>query len=99
MDILQFIRNADSAPEVISALSVYVESLRNVAVIPDWCLQLPFHGEDDVYQRMVALIAVVNLTSQNLRDRECNVAKRALQVFAAATWRLRRRGGRDQAPG
>jgi hypothetical protein len=99
MDILQFIRNADSAPEVIAALSVYVESLRNVAVIPDWCLQLPLQGEADVYQRMVALIAVVNLTSQNLRDRECNVAKRALQVFAAATWRLRRRGGRDQAPG
>jgi hypothetical protein len=78
---------------------VYVESLRNVAVIPDWCLQLPLQGEADVYQRMVALIAVVNLTSQNLRDRECSVAKRALQVFAAATWRLRRRGGRDQAPG
>jgi hypothetical protein len=99
MDILQFIRNADSAPEVIAALSVYVESLRNVAVIPDWCLQLPLQGEADVYQRMVALIAVVNLTSQNLRDRECNVAKRALQVFAAATWRLRRRANRDARPG
>jgi hypothetical protein len=99
MDILQIIRNTDSAPEVLSALSVYVESLRNVAVIPDWCLQLPFRGEDDVYQRMLALIAVVNLTSQNLRDRDCSIAKRALQVFAAATWRLRRRGRGKPAGG
>jgi len=99
MDILELIRNADSAPEVLSALSVYVESLRNVSAIPDWCRQLPFQGEDDVYQRMLALITVVNLTSQNLLDRECNAAKRALQVFAAATWRLRLRPQRGRAPG
>jgi hypothetical protein len=91
MDILELIRTADTAPEVLSALSVYVESLRNVSAIPDWCLRLPLEGESDVYQRMLALIAVVNLTSQNLRDRECNIAKRALQAFAAATWRLRPR--------
>ena len=95
MDILELIRNADSAPEVLSALSVYVESLRNVSAIPDWCAQLPLHGETDVAARMVALISVVNLTSRNLLDQECNAAKRALQVFAAATWRLRRRKGPD----
>ena len=95
MDIAELIRNANSAPEVFAALSVYVESLRNVAVIPEWCLRLPLQGEDDVGQRMMALVAVVNLTSQNLRDRDCNIAKHALRVFAAATWRLRSRRARD----
>ncbi len=91
MDIVELVRNADSAPEVLAALSIYVESLRGVAVIPEWCQQLPLKGVDDVGQRMLALVAVVNLTSRNLRDRDCNIAKHALQVFAAATWRLRKR--------
>ena len=95
MDALELIRNANSAPEVLSALSAYVESLRNVSALPDQLLRLPLEGEADVGQRMLALVAVVNLTSQNLRDQECNIAKRALQVFAAATWRLRRA---DQLP-
>jgi hypothetical protein len=98
MDVLELIRNADSAPEVLSALSVYVESLRNVSVIPEWCLRLPLEGQADVSQRMMALVTVVNLTSQNLRDQDCNIAKRALRVFAAATWHLRPRRNRDSAP-
>ncbi|HTP62843.1 MAG TPA: hypothetical protein VMJ14_12250 [Burkholderiales bacterium] len=100
MDITELIRNANSAPEVLSALSVYIESLRHASVIPDWCLQLPLEGEADVKQRMLALVTVVNLTSQNLRDRDCNIAKQALQVFAAATWRLRPRSrkGLKSAP-
>ena len=89
MDILELIRNSQSGPEVLSALSVYVESIRNVSVIPDWCLRLPLEGEDDVAQRTAALFAVVSLASQNLRD--CDLAKRALRVFAAATSRLRKR--------
>jgi len=89
MDITELIRNADSAPKVLSALSVYVESLRHVAAIPDWLLRLPLKGADDVAQRMSALIAVVNLNSQHLRYRDTSQAKRALQVFAAAAWRLR----------
>jgi len=92
MDIAELIRNADSAPQVLAALSVYVESLRDVAVIPESCLRLPLQGKEDVGQRMVALAALVNLTSQNLRDRECNIAKQALRVFATAAWRLRPRG-------
>ncbi len=91
MNAIELIRNADSAPEILAALSAYVETLRNVAVIPEWCLRLPLQGPDDVGQRMLALVAVVNATSRNLLDRECDIAKRALQVFAAATWRLRRR--------
>ena len=91
MDILELIRNAQSGPEVLSALSVYVESLRNVAVIPEWCLRLPLEGEDDVAQRMAALFTVVSLASQNLRHRDCGLAKRALRVFAAAALRLRQR--------
>jgi len=98
MDFTELIRNADSAADVVSALSVYIESLRHVSAIPDWCLQLPIEGEADVKERMLAMVAVVNLTSQHLRDRDCNIAKQALQVFAAATWRLRQRKGLKSAP-
>jgi len=91
MDMTELIRNADSAAEVFSALSVYVESLRHVSAIPDWCQQLPIRGEEDVRARMLAMVAVVNLTSQHLRDEDCNAAKRVLRVFATACWRLRPR--------
>ena len=97
MEILELIRNADSAADVLNALSVYVATLRDVASIPDWCLQLPLQDEADVRARMLALVAVVNVTSQHLLDRECLAAKRLLQVFAAATWALRPR--RRNRPG
>ena len=62
-----------------------------------WCLRLPLEGEDDVAQRTAMLFTVVSLASQNLRDGDCRIAKRALQVFAAASWRLRsREGGRRE---
>lgn len=98
MEIIDLIRNADSAAKVLSALSVYVESLRHAAAIPEWLLRLPLKGADDVAQRMSALLAVVNLSSQHLRYRECSIAKSALRVFAAATWRLRSREGRRDLP-
>ena len=89
MEIIEIIRNAESAPKVFSALSSYIEFQRQVAVIPDRLLRLPLRGAEDVGQRMLALLGVVNLASQNLRDGDCRIAKRALQVFAAASWRLR----------
>ena len=89
MEIIELIRNAESAPKVFSVLSLYVESLRPVAAIPEWLLRLPLKGAEDVAQRMSALSAVVSLASQNLRHRDTTTARRALQVFAAATWRLR----------
>lgn len=92
MDAYELIRNASSASDVLSALSLYVRSLPEVDAIPAWCRSLPFQGEADVTERMLALVAAVNLASRNLRDRECDVAKQALRVFAAAAWRLRRRG-------
>jgi hypothetical protein len=95
MDIIDFIRNAESAPRVLAALSVYVESLRQVSAIPEWLLRLPLRDANDVAQRMTALLAVVHLTSQNLLVQECRAAKRALQVFAAATWRLRANERKD----
>ena len=95
MEIIEIIRNAESAPKVFSALSSYIEFQRQVAVIPDWLLRLPLRGAEDVGQRTVALLGVVNLASQNLRDGDCRIAKRALQVFAAASWRLRSGGRRE----
>lgn len=89
MDIIELIRSAESAPKVFSALSVYIESLRHVAAIPESILRLPLRDANDVAQRMTSLLAVVHLASQNLRVQETRIAKRALQVFAAATWRLR----------
>jgi hypothetical protein len=89
MEIIELIRSAESAPKVISALSLYIESLRHVAVIPEWLLRLPLKGSEDVAQRMSSLTAVVHLASQNQRVQDTRIAKRALHVFAAATWRLR----------
>ena len=91
MDVLELIRNADSAAEVFSALSVYVESLRGTPVIPEWFARLPFDGESDVYRRMLALISMANLGSSRLLGRHLATVERAVAVFAAAAWRLRLR--------
>ena len=88
-EIVDRIRSAESPPMVLSALSAYIGSLPSVDAIPAWCLRLPLNGADDVERRMAAMVGVVNLTSQTLRDRECGIAKGALQALAAATWRLR----------
>jgi hypothetical protein len=87
MQIIELIRNASSNSEVLTALSVYADSLRHIPALPDWCLQ-PLQGEADVRERVAQLVAVVNLTSQNLRHAECGAAKRALRVFAEALYRL-----------
>ena len=91
MEILELLRNTDSATEVLSALSTYVASLKDVTSIPDWCLSLPLRDEADVRARMIALVAVVNDTSKNLLYRDCATAKSMLQAFAAAAWALRPR--------
>lgn len=91
MEVIEQIRNAESAPKVYSALSGYIESLRDAAAIPEPLLRLPLAGAEDVGQRMNALMVVIDLTSRLQLHRDCGVAKEALQVFAAATWRLRAR--------
>ena len=40
MEILELIRNADSAPEILSAFGAYVETPRHVDSIPDFCSRL-----------------------------------------------------------
>ena len=97
MDVLELIRCADSAAEVLSALSIYVESLRGAPFIPEWCSRLPFEGEADVYRRMLALISIVNLNSQNLLGRHRPAIERATAVFAAGVLRLRQRD-RERLP-
>ena len=47
MEIIELIRNAESAPKVFSVLSLYVESLRPVAAIPAWLLRLRSHERED----------------------------------------------------
>ena len=91
MEILELIRNASSTPEILSALSAYMESLSQIPSLPDWCVQ-PLLDEGDIRERASALFALVNLTSQHLRGRECNAAKRALRVFVAALERARSYG-------
>lgn len=87
MQIIEIIRTASTNSEVLTALSVYVHNLRDIVSLPDGFLQ-PLQGEADVRERMLALMAVVNLTSQHLRYAECNAAKRALRVFAEALAKL-----------
>ena len=87
IQIIELIRNAGTSTEVLTALSVYAESLRHIPAIPDWVLQ-PLQGEADVRERVAALMGVVNMTSQRMLYAECNAAKRALRVFAEALDRL-----------
>ncbi|HUK03685.1 MAG TPA: hypothetical protein VLV90_01235 [Burkholderiales bacterium] len=87
MQIIELIRTASTNSEVLTALSVYAGNLRDIVSLPDW-FQQPLQGEADVRERMLALMAVVNFTSQHLRYAECNAAKRALRVFAEALSRL-----------
>lgn len=95
MEIVELIRNAASTAQVLTVLSAYASSLRDIAALPDWCLQ-PLQGEADVRERMAVLFAVVNLTSQHLRDADCNAAKRALRVFATALAQLDPRAKTDR---
>ena len=90
MDILELIRNADSATEILKALSIYVQALPVPSVIPD-ALRLPVQSEAEVWQRTLALFTVVNLSSRHHLDADCRLAKQALRVFATAAWKLRRR--------
>ena len=94
MDVLELIRSADSAAEVWSVLSAYVESLRGVPFIPEWCARLPLEGEADICRRLLALISMVSLNSQNLLGRHRPTIERAVAVFAAAVFRLRQRRSR-----
>lgn len=90
MDILDLIRNADSAAQVLALLGTYLQSIPEVASIPEWCLRSPLGGEADVLHRMVVMFAAVNVASRNLLDRDCLVAKQALRVLGVAAARLRR---------
>ncbi len=89
MEIVELIRNASSAPQVLAALSAYAQTLRDIAVLPEGFVQ-PLQGEADVHERIAMLFAVVNLTSQHRLHEQCDAAKRALRVFATALQRLRR---------
>ena len=84
MDVLELIRNADSAIDVFQALSVYADSLRDTPFIPEWCLRLPFDGESDVYRRMLALIAVANAAPQGLLGRHRTTIERAVSTFTSS---------------
>jgi hypothetical protein len=90
MEIIDLINNATSIPEILSALSLYAQSLGQISSIPDWCIA-PLRDEGDITERIAALFAVVNLTSKHLLGHECNAAKQALRVFAAALERVRAR--------
>jgi hypothetical protein len=95
MDILELIRNADSAAQVLSLVGAYLQSLPEAASIPQWCLRAPLEGEADVTRRMGALFVAVNVASRNLLDHDCRIAKHALRVVGAAAARLRRRRQRN----
>jgi predicted neuraminidase len=87
MQVYDRIRHDASAREILSALSAYARELDGVAAIPEWFAR-PLRGEDDVHERIAALVAAVNLTSQHRLHADCETAKRALRVYAAALRRL-----------
>lgn len=96
MEILELIRNADSAPEILTALGAYVETLRHLDSLPDFCLRVPVEDYRDIYARMFALMAILNTAASRPDNGLCSVAKEALQIFAAAARRLRPRDARKK---
>lgn len=89
MQVSDHVRRGASAPEILSALSDYAQELDGVAAIPEWFAR-PLRCEDDVLERVAALVVAVNLTSQHRLHADCDKAKRALRVYAAALERLSR---------
>lgn len=87
MDIVDHIRQANSDPEILSALSDYAGTLGDITAIPDWCVA-PLKDGADVRARIPALLGVIGITSQRLLDRDCESAKHALRAFVAASNRL-----------
>jgi hypothetical protein len=94
MELLELIQLADSAPQVMALLGSYVDSLREMTVLPEWWLQLPLDSPEQARQSMLALMGVVHAASRQLDHRRCAAAKQALHVFAAAVWKLRPRGAK-----
>jgi hypothetical protein len=89
VELLDLIQIADSAPQVMTLLATYVESLRGATALPDWWLQLPLDSPDHAQQRMLALLGLVHSASRGLDHRCCAAAKEALHVFAVAVWKLK----------
>jgi hypothetical protein len=98
VELLDLIQITDSAQQVLEILRTYVETLRDAAPLPDWWLQLPLDSPDHARERMLELVAMVNLASRQLDDGRCGAAKQALQVFAVAVWKLKSRAARRLSP-
>jgi hypothetical protein len=88
MEILNLIQLADTAPQIMSLLAGYVESLRGAGALPEWWFALPLENTDQARQSVFALMGLVHGASRRLDDGVCATAKQALGVFAVALSRI-----------
>lgn len=93
MDMLEMIRIADSTQQVLQLVGEYAQSLVHASAIPDWCARAPLNDVQDLRRRAETMFMVINSASQQLDHYSCDVAKEALQIFAAAAARLDPRHG------
>jgi len=93
MMINDIIRESATEHEVYFLLTSYVEAVRfgdKLQCLSESMLNLPLTGMDDVSERFEKLIVELDAASRRLDDGTCVLIKEALQVFGAATSRLRR---------
>ena len=89
MDFMQMIQVADSAQQVLTILSTYLDSVRGAALLPEALLDAPLDDVRQVEVCMVELMGLVSASSRALDHRRVGAAKHAMHVFAAALWRLK----------
>jgi len=87
MDVGKMIQGSSLTHEMLTALSVDAESLRNIEAVPAWCMA-PLNDVADIRARIPALLGVVHLTSQQLRNRECDAVKKSLLMLVEALGHL-----------
>lgn len=97
MDMLEMIRIADSTQQVLQLVGEYVQTLVHASAIPDWCARSPLNGVHDIRRRAETMFVVIDAASRQLDHYSCEVAKEALQIFAAAVARLEHRSDRPMA--
>ena len=91
MLISDAIRTSQSEAAVHFLLTAYLDNLsrsESSSRLPKPIMRLPLAGDDDVRDRMLALITQLLAPAENLDDVDSEVLTDALRVFGAAVYRL-----------
>jgi len=89
MMIDDVIRNAESEYVIYFLLAAYIEAALFAAKLPEYVMNLPISGLNDVETRFQRLMMEFNKPAEPLPDKPYAVLQEALHVFDAALSRLK----------